>query len=154
MKKQSGFTLIELVMVIVILGVLSAFALPRFADFGRDARTASVQALAGAIKAAANIAHAQQLADGATLGTSVTLDGSPVTMVNGYPTADAAGISTAAQIDTTNDYKTFDPGNTPADRTFYLTPDTGSTSTVLCRVTYAEAAASAAPIVTVDISGC
>jgi|AZII01.1.fsa_nt_gi MSHA pilin protein MshA len=151
MKKQSGFTLIELVMVIVILGVLSAFALPRFADFGRDARTASVNALGGAIRASANIAHAQFLADGGA-GATVSLEGTPIALANGYPTI--AGIVTAAQVDTTNDYKTFDPGNTPADRTFYLTPDTGSTSTVLCRVTYAEAAASAAPIVTVDISGC
>ena len=98
MKKQAGFTLIELIMVIVILGVLSAFALPRFADFGEQAREASLQALAGALRSAANIAHAQQLADGATLGTTVKLEGLDITMVNGYPTANAAGITAAAQV--------------------------------------------------------
>lgn len=98
MRKQAGFTLIELIMVIVILGVLSAFALPRFADLGGDARVANINGLAGALKSAANIAHAQQLADGATLGTSVSLEGQAITMVNGYPTADAAGITLAAQV--------------------------------------------------------
>ena len=155
MKKQSGFTLIELIMVIVILGVLSAFALPRFADFGSDARTASVQALAGAIKAAASIAHAQQLADGATLGTSVTLDGFPVTMVNGYPTADADGISTAAQIDTTNDYTATAGGTAGAATITY-------TLIASCTVTYTAADATvdntapltAGILVTIVSSGC
>ena len=64
MKRVSGFTLIELIMVIVILGVLSAFALPRFADLGGDARLASLNALAGTLRSSSNIAHAQQLADG------------------------------------------------------------------------------------------
>lgn len=96
--QQSGFTLIELVMVIVILGILSAFALPRFADLTGDARAASMNGLAGAIKSSAAIARSAQLAAGDTLGTSVTLDGTTVTMVNGYPTANAAGIVEAAGV--------------------------------------------------------
>lgn len=97
-KKQSGFTIIELVMVIVILGILSAFALPRFADFGQDAREASLAGLAGSMKSAAAIAHAEQLVSSGALGDSVSLEGQTITMVNGYPTPNGAGILTAAGI--------------------------------------------------------
>ena len=75
MKRVSGFTLIELIMVIVILGVLSAFALPRFADLGGDARLASLNALAGTLRSSSNIAHAQQLADGNSPVVSVVATG-------------------------------------------------------------------------------
>jgi MSHA pilin protein MshA len=107
-NKQAGFTLIEIIMVIVILGVLSAFALPRFADLGGEAREASISGLSGAIKAAANIAHAQQLADGNSGSDSVDLDGVTITMETGYPTADANGIGKAAQIDA-DDYTATTP---------------------------------------------
>ncbi|MGK0248538.1 MAG: MSHA pilin protein MshA [Oleispira sp.] len=102
-NKQAGFTLIELIMVIVILGVLSAFALPRFADLGGEARESSINGLAGAIKAAASIAHAQQLADSASGDTAVTLEESVIAMVAGYPAATDEGIGEAAQI-SSNDY--------------------------------------------------
>jgi len=121
-RKEKGFTLIELVMVIVILGILAAFALPRFADLGGDARSSSLQGLAGAMKSAASIAHSAQLASGSTLGTSVTLEGQAVTMVNGYPTADTAGIVAAIDVDTTNDYtvSTTDAGGTAGGDTITL----------------------------------
>jgi MSHA pilin protein MshA len=97
-NKQAGFTLIELIMVIVILGVLSAFALPRFADLGGNARTASINGLAGTIKAAANIAHAQALVDAGAHDDDVTLEGQAITMTQFYPTPDADGIGQAAQV--------------------------------------------------------
>ncbi|SOB76715.1 MSHA pilin protein MshA [Marinobacter sp. LV10R510-11A] len=100
MKKKAGFTLIELVMVIVILGILAAFALPRFADLGGDARLATLDGARGTVKSAAAIAHSRWLADGSVDSQAVDLEGATgITMTaNGYPTEDDPGIGVAAQI--------------------------------------------------------
>ncbi|MBS0286387.1 MAG: type II secretion system protein [Proteobacteria bacterium] len=63
-KSISGFTLIELVIVIVLLGILASVALPRFLDITGDAHNASVSGTAGAMASAVNIAHAKWLASG------------------------------------------------------------------------------------------
>lgn len=83
MNKQQGFTLIELVMVIVILGILSAIALPRFVDLQNDALTAAQAGMSGAVKSA----HAIAIADLKGFPTVTEL----ATYVQGEGVAPAAG---------------------------------------------------------------
>ena len=142
-RKEKGFTLIELVMVIVILGILAAFALPRFADLGGDARESTIKGAAGAIKSASSIVHSKALADGEDGDSTVTLDGEGIDVNGGYADATQAGILDAAQI-TGNDFHI----DTDTANTVIVRPldDTANTS---CQVSYQfDPASDAAPTIT------
>ncbi len=91
--KHSGFTLIELVIVIVILGILAAAALPRFSDLSSDARVSAVNGLAGSLRSAASIAHATQLSKGYSAAIPVVLEGTSIAMSATYPTAGAISMA-------------------------------------------------------------
>lgn len=97
-NRQTGFTLIELVIVIVILGILAATALPRFTDLSTDARVAALNGLAGSFRSAASIARATQLVKGYNSASTVSLEGQDIQMVSGYPAASQISL---ALVDTT-----------------------------------------------------
>lgn len=143
MNKQAGFTLIEIIAVIVILGILSAVALPKFVNLGGEARVAKMQGAAGAVNSAAVLIHSKWLAQGSPTTAGVTIDfeggslDAAADIVNGYPAADR--IAEVAGLNAT-DYSTSATG-----AVMTATPDAGHAA---CAFTYTEpAAANTAPAV-------
>jgi MSHA pilin protein MshA len=144
---QGGFTLIELVVVVTILGILAAFAIPRFTSLEGQARLAATQALAGSVRSGAALAHAVWLAQGDPASTTVTMEGQPITMAFGYP--DAATIE-----DTLIEHAGFELATRGGAAVFTKQSPSG-TPVLNCFVTYTPpAAANQAPQVVATTGGC
>ncbi len=140
-KAQKGFTLIELVVVITILGILAAFAFPRFASLDVEARKTAVNALGGSVRSAAAQAHSMSLfQDNAA---TITMNGQTITMLNGYP--NKASIDNALQDFTGFQYINANPAKFQK---------TGAPISGTCKVTYADAVAGSPPVITVVTTGC
>jgi len=101
-RYNQGFTMIELIVVIAIIGILAAIAVPRFITQTTNARIAALNGLAGAINSAVELAQAEYVAEGNSSGsaaTSITMNGQAVTVDagTGRPTGAAVGIGAALQ---------------------------------------------------------
>ena len=147
LKNEAGFTMIELVVVIVILGILAAFAVPRFASLSAEARVASVNGFAGGLRGAVAVVRARYQVVGNMAATTVTMGDGVATTVTvtagtGIPTGAAVGITAAMQ-----DISGFNP--TYGATTTFIPANGGSAT---CKLDYDEA--TGVVTVTASVAGC
>jgi MSHA pilin protein MshA len=164
MKRQQGFTLIELVAVIVLLGILAATALPRFVNLQSDAREAVLNGIAGSMQGASAQTYAKALIHGAESTNPGTVDiGNGVTVQTAFGYPQAAGgansdIENLLQLDS-NDVKWNTPADADTDTVRYVGYDRDGSGAVdatdACVVSYTQStAAGQLPQIAVDKSNC
>lgn len=164
-KNQKAFTLIELVVVIVILGILAATALPKFIDIGKDARIATLNGLKGSLLSAANMAAAKcamdalcsPSADGGSF-PKTTINGQIIYFHYGYPTGWGKfyvdnGVGGIKDLMTMSGFTYL--AHVPSSYQTVFTID-GAPNPSNCKVIYQMASSNTPPIITISTveSGC
>ena len=157
-RNQAGFTLIELIIVIVILGILAVTAAPKFLDFGGDARNSVLQGVKGSLESAGSLVYGKAIIAGLQNQETVAADfeDNPVrgvALAYGYPQATAAALQGAAEL------SDFFIG-APADGAIRIAADEAgsnadNTAGESCYVEYEEAQdVGVKPIITIVNDGC
>jgi MSHA pilin protein MshA len=152
-SKQKGFTLIELVVVIVILGILAATAAPKFIDLTGDARSSVMKGVQGSINSAVNLAHAKALVAGSL--TEIEIGGTFYALVNGFPaaialgdgvsTGNGLGVDSLIELESGSDITPTEDGVTK------VFTHSKATTAAECKITYTDAANSETPPTVVAI---
>lgn len=158
MKRSAGFTLIELVIVIIILGILAVTAAPKFINLQSDARESTLKGVEAAAESVASMAYSKAVIQGhETAATStVTINSTDRNMVYGYPRADEVvallDINASDDEDATNVDFFYKVGNNNGNVEIW---PVGSYSDTVgkCSVTYTNATEGKRPVITFN-SGC
>jgi MSHA pilin protein MshA len=179
MKKQlqKGFTLIELIIVIIILGILAVTAAPRFLDLSSDARVSAIQGVLGAVNSSSQIAHAALLVRSGTVsieGVVIQTDtgtigdfteGGDVEAIGDYALAedmcDLIGLTTVGGLAGAIGTQTgtgADSLNCAVDTGTLTITDTLATTPASCNVTYQQASVAGTtvtpPVINSVTTGC
>lgn len=168
MNKQAGFTLVELIIVIVILGILAVTAAPRFLNLQGDANASTLEGLQGSIRSGMNIVNGKSIIASThkKASDSVSVDsGADVSIVYGYPAATEAAFEAFLDVEfAADDSADFNLVAVADDEKAIIFPNS-YVQTDDCRIEYTQASATTTtttpiqtvvtpPTVTLITSGC
>ncbi|WP_028111450.1 type II secretion system protein [Ferrimonas kyonanensis] len=164
MTNQRGFTLIELVVVIIVLGILAVTAAPKFIDLQTDARIATLKGAKGAIQGANALVYAKAAVNGVEGdnctgktdgGCKAVQDDISILPVFGSIGASKTDLNEVVELDSNE----WDLDDTTTSGTVYITPhdfavDTASGKPKACQLEYVPADGSVAASYTIEDNGC